>query len=43
MTIGPISGDTQTQNALTALGTNVLGQDEVQLLQQLVILLANLA
>ena len=42
MIIGPTSGDAQTQTALTALGTNVLGQDEVQLLQQLVVLLANL-
>ena len=42
MIITPVSGSTQIQTALTALGTTILGQDEVTLLQQAVVLAANL-
>ena len=42
MNIGPICSDSKLASALSALGTNVLGQDAIQLLQQIVIAAGNI-
>ena len=42
MIVGPICSDAKLASALSNLGTNILGQDAIQLLQQVVIAAGNI-
>lgn len=43
MTVGPIASDAKVASALAKLGTNVLGTDAIQILQQIVVAAGNIA